>query len=63
MSRFDHAHRGQRAEAGAHRGTTYANLPGQIALGRQPIAGPQRSILNQSAHVRDHVPRAALGQS
>ena len=35
-------------------------MRGEIAFGRQPIARPQRAALDERAHVRHHLLRAAF---
>jgi hypothetical protein len=53
------AHRRQRVQPRSHRRPAHTNLRGQIALGRQSIAGMERTALDERPHVRDDVIRAA----
>ena len=60
VARLDDAHRRERAQAGAHGRTAHADLEREVALGRQTIAGPERSALDEPAHVRDDLFGAAF---
>ena len=60
VPRLHAAHRGERVQTHAHRRTADADLRGEIALGRQPIARPQRLALDQAADVRHDLLGAAF---
>jgi len=55
VPRLHHAHRRQRLQPGPHRGTAHADLDGQLALRRQPVARPQLAPLDEGPDVRDDV--------
>ena len=53
---------GERPQPGADRRAADADLRGQIALGRQPVAAPQLAALDQPADVRHDLFGAALAR-
>ena len=60
VARSDDAHRGESAQPGANRRPADANLGGEIAFGRQAIAGLERAALDEVANMRDDLAGATL---
>jgi hypothetical protein len=50
---LEHAHGGEEADAGAQGGAADLQFAGELALGREAIAGAKRSAGNKAAHVVD----------
>ena len=55
MPRLHDAHRRQRLQPGPDRRAAHADLHGELALGRQPIAWPQLALFDERPDVRDDV--------
>ena len=53
VAALEHAHGGEEADAGAQGGAADLELAGEFALGRQAVAGVQRSAGDEAAHVVD----------
>ncbi len=53
MTALEHAHGGEKADAGAERGAADLELDGQLALGWKAVARAQRSAGDERAHVVD----------
>ena len=55
-----HAEHGQRAQRLAQRRPAHAHRGGQVALGRQPVAGAEMALLDQVEQARDDLLRHRL---